>query len=330
MERWFSRYPITHQNQLLSRLKARDPDSHNSAFFELLLHEYLLASGFDVLEIEPAVLGTGKTPDFLVADSDGKKMYIEATVVSGHTKQEKARAKRVQTVIEALQSLKSNKFHLRLGYSGFPDSISSLKKLKRGAQDWISDCTGTADPPHSSDFNGMKLELSVFATKKSGGPTLGLIVPEGRTVSPHLDLRSSISKKSNKYKKVDIPIVLALNFMEMGADSIDVFSAIFGTDIVRIRENSSGKESATLGRKSDGAFFSDGPINTRITGLLVFDGVGCWNIETDRNTIYYANPYAKYPLPNGAFGVSFYKPNETTSEMEFVEETPLQSILNRH
>lgn len=327
IDKWFSRFPEPQKTNLLSRLKARDDDSHNSAFFELLLHEFFHTVGLMVLEVEPEIASTGKTPDFLLRGSNGDEFYVEATNITGISKAEKSALKLVQTVINTLNELKSDKFHLKLNYRGIPGSVKGLKHLKSSAQAWLDSCTQVDFPPFEWVFNGMEITLKAYIERSKPGVALGVIVPEGRNVSPHLDLKRNIGKKSNKYKDVDIPIVLALNVMELGADHIDVFSAIFGTEIVKLYINEKGEEEAILDRIRDGVFVTDQPVNTRISGLLVFDGVGCWNVGTNKNATFYQNPLAKSPISRELFRVNAHVANFETKEMEFVEGDGLQSIL---
>lgn len=76
---WFDRYPDDdHQKGLYRRFTSKRDKEHQSAYFELLLHEVLTCMGAK-LTLEPSVPGTSKTPDFLV-ELDGDRFYVEAMV----------------------------------------------------------------------------------------------------------------------------------------------------------------------------------------------------------------------------------------------------------
>ncbi len=76
IEDWLARYP--EQEALAARLRSPLGDQHHSAFFELLLHERLLALGHRIVAIEPKLAHTWKSPDFLVESAEGHRFYLEA------------------------------------------------------------------------------------------------------------------------------------------------------------------------------------------------------------------------------------------------------------
>jgi hypothetical protein len=83
VEEMFSRYPPAGQDGLRHRLRSIDDNTHLSAFFELALHDLTLRAGCTVLEIEPDLKETSRSPDFLIETPQGQRFYLEATLATG-------------------------------------------------------------------------------------------------------------------------------------------------------------------------------------------------------------------------------------------------------
>src|SRR4051812_34142080 len=64
LDGWLERYPAAHRAALVARL--RREDEHDTAFFELALHEWAVRRGMEIEAVEPEVPGTRRTPDFRV------------------------------------------------------------------------------------------------------------------------------------------------------------------------------------------------------------------------------------------------------------------------
>jgi len=78
LERWFSRYPNAGKRDLRERFRSTSNSNHQSAFFELFLHELLLKLGC-MVEIHPETnTGMRKRPDFLVKPPKVGRFYMEA------------------------------------------------------------------------------------------------------------------------------------------------------------------------------------------------------------------------------------------------------------
>ncbi|WP_035644867.1 hypothetical protein [Bradyrhizobium sp. ORS 285] len=68
-------YPAKTRDELIARFRSTINDQHHSAFFELFLYHFLLARGCKVLEIEPALPHTTKSPDLLAENAAHQKLY---------------------------------------------------------------------------------------------------------------------------------------------------------------------------------------------------------------------------------------------------------------
>ncbi len=81
LNRWFKHYPADGKEALRSRIVVEE--HHNSALWELYLHERLFQAGFTV-EVEEQVRSGGR-PDFRVTRDRRLVGYVEATVDRGTT-----------------------------------------------------------------------------------------------------------------------------------------------------------------------------------------------------------------------------------------------------
>lgn len=76
-ERWLVNYPQEHRTAWLKRFRNKKADSHESAFFELFLHEYVHRF-CDHVEIEGTIPDSKKQADFVLHFGDGTSLAIEA------------------------------------------------------------------------------------------------------------------------------------------------------------------------------------------------------------------------------------------------------------
>ena len=83
------RFPVEHRAGLTARLKSNDR-VHESALFELVVHELLLRAGHTVLAVEPPLEHTPKSPDFLVQSPTDEQFYLECVVAKPSTMMERS------------------------------------------------------------------------------------------------------------------------------------------------------------------------------------------------------------------------------------------------
>src|SRR5579862_740559 len=78
IDKWLDNYPFNHRDALVSRFRSSIDNQHYSAFFELFLHELVVSQGHVVVDIEPKLAHSSKSPDFLVETDQGDRFYLEA------------------------------------------------------------------------------------------------------------------------------------------------------------------------------------------------------------------------------------------------------------
>ena len=95
----YTRYPVTHQADILGRYRSKKAEDHYAAEAELLIHESLLRLGYAVT-VHPPMSGTRNTPDFLV-DTDLGSFYIEVKALDDRPFAETTPVETISRMIEA-------------------------------------------------------------------------------------------------------------------------------------------------------------------------------------------------------------------------------------
>ena len=140
--RWFDHYPADKRDGLVARFRSPINDHHYSAFFELFLHEFVLACGHGIVAIEPALPGTTKSPDFLVESDQGDRFYLEAITATGRSQAEAAAQARLNQALDAIDRTPSPRHFLDLYVRGVPAAPITIKKLTTDLRQWIAGLPG--------------------------------------------------------------------------------------------------------------------------------------------------------------------------------------------
>lgn len=204
----FERYPKEHQNDLFNRLRSKHDITHQSAFFELALHELLVRQNFAVKEIEPT-LANGKAPDFLVEAPDRSQFYLEATLATGQSDDEASADRRVRQAIQAIDEVRSPDFFLSVSTHGTPSQPVAIRKLGRAIQNYIDNLdydyivdlisNNQQVPLHLHKEHGLHITITVFPKNTRGnlrGRAIGGGMLPGGLVNPHIPIRTSVKKKA--------------------------------------------------------------------------------------------------------------------------------------
>ena len=140
LESWFLRYPESNARNLRERLRSEDGQQHNAAFFELLLHEFLLRFGCRV-EVEAGGSSRTTKPDFLVEDPCGLKWYLEAVTVSAKPSPTREAQQIVNSLCDWLnERLPRRDFLLFVSYTGNPSGSLPRKRVLKFLLDKLGSC----------------------------------------------------------------------------------------------------------------------------------------------------------------------------------------------
>jgi hypothetical protein len=312
VEQWFAGYPETQRDALIARFRSTIDDQHHSAFFELFLYHLLLARDYTVLEIEPKLENSTKSPDFLVENAKKERFYMEAVQASGLSNQDVAARARLNTALSAIDSTPSPLHFLDQMVTGSPTKPLSTKKLKAALKSWIAslpaDETASQIAPFVWEEHGVKIELRAWTRNKPDekGRAVGVKRTPVITIQPSQEIRPALKKKASKYGKLDYPYLVVLNALSTHHNDHAVFDALFGEPYIRFFKGPDGEEVHEEMRRPDGIWYGppDGkPQNTRMSGVLALMRIDPWNFASKAGLLI-PNPWAAMPLPQLGLGTS--------------------------
>lgn len=314
LEVWFSRYPVSEQQELRSRFRSLNDLQHQAAFFELFLHELLLRFNCKI-EPHPSLQKTAKVPDFLVEPDSNHKFYLEATVATGETANQTASRARENWVYDVLDRLVNTPdYFLSLSVHGSPKTPPPAKKLANYINKELSlleyeeirkiyESNGFSNLPRwHFDYDGWRIEIKPIPKAKLRGKAgvrpIGTRTTGFKGVDHRTPIRDSIIEKGRKYGELDLPYVVAVNGLEPGIAQDDVLEALFGKEqhLMDISEDASIVSEPRLQMIPDGVWRGpDGPRYTRISAVLMVTRLSIYNIPRAALRLYH-NPWARNPF----------------------------------
>lgn len=299
MERWFSRLPHEAKAQVRQRMrKGRDVD-FDSCFFELLLHEYLLRSGWKV-ELHPNLPAKSRTPDFLAVSPAGGRLIVEATLVTDKSDDDRRTEGMQGQVLDVLNSIPNVSVSLAiLDLEVKTDQVPSLSRLKAFVTERIAEAESNTEALEELVwiYETKRLRVQMSPIRHSGKAeisTVGMGPTKCRFGGPESAILSTLRKKATRYGPFEGPYVIAINVIsEWAADLECVTRALFGAgDLDLASGNSFGALPSNL---PDSLWMSGCSEHRTISGVLatrVFPHSVC------RAPIrVYHNPLARHPLP---------------------------------
>lgn len=312
LELWFSHYPVLEQPELRARFRSDIDTQHQSALFEILLHQILLVFGCKITP-HPTLPNTAKTPDFLVKPLSGTPFYVEAVLATNESAEEVAARARINTVYDVVdRKVDSSNFFLWIDVEGAPGSPPRASKIasflnKRIAKldpDAVAKLYETdgmdAVPSWRYQHDGWIVNFQPIPKKpearnKEGVRPIGAKSTGVRWVDHRTPIRDAINKKVGRYGKLELPYVVAVNVLEF-IDEIDIMEALFGKEQFTIdfsQSNPPEPVSTKMSRVRDGVWTSyEGPRNTRVSAVLVTTRLSPWNLSSG-NVCLYHNPWAQ-------------------------------------
>jgi hypothetical protein len=305
-------YPAHEIDELLARMKASNQD-HNSAMFELLVHETLLRQGF-ALEPHPELANSTKRPDFLVICPSNDQFYLECILASENDGLPAGAQARIDKFVEDLNQHPHQNFSLFFEDDGYPDSSPSAKKAAKELHEWLD----TLDPDQIAKLqNGADSKIRVGDSynievqnwslkfwpipvlKDKRGQTKKLIVSQmmGGAIDIWNPIKRAVRKKGGRYGKLELPFVVAVNNSGMFQEGQSEVEALFGQENVVITQTGSGSSTTKFGREPNGAWVnSSGPVYTRVSGVWIFRSLHMAELGKKTAMLYF-NPWASKVVP---------------------------------
>jgi hypothetical protein len=320
LDEWFRRVPAERQKALRQRFRSLNNHQHDSALFELVLHEMLLRLGCIVVW-EPTMGNRSTRPDFLVQTSDGQRFYLEATVVTGKSAKEAAAEAKMNDVYDALNSLNSPNFFIGVRIFGAPRSPVPAKRLRRflaarlaeldpdditrrcdreglaGIPTWTFEC-------HEWVLQCFPIPKRPEARGRAGVRPLGFLQTGPRVDLTAEHVRAAVLDKAGRYGQLDLPYIVAVNVLTPFPED-DVCDALFGD---RVLELDIASGAIRPKRKPNGVWTAPGrPRYTRVSAVLIADNLHPYRAAQASVAIWH-NPWAARPATGLLLSLTHYLP----------------------
>jgi hypothetical protein len=271
------------------------------------MHECLLRLYEDV-EVDPVVAGY-RTPDFAVSERDGRRIYIEVTVVTEESDVERGRRRVRGQFYDYLNTLDIPDYFLWIREMHIPPGVvPSGRRFSRWLQAWVKDldyevvlATAVGDrvellPRRTFEDGGCRIDVALIPVKREhrGAPghrPVGIHAGATRWGTSSPAISAKLMDKGTRYPALDGPLVVFVNINSPWASgSSDVYASLFGP---RYEEGISDRS------PEDGAVWCSrgGPSYTRISAVL-FGSVFVSNLGQARIELV-SNPWAQPLYDNG-------------------------------
>jgi len=297
LDAWIAFYPVEGRDELITRLRGGDTD-HESAFFELMLHELARRAGHKIIEVHPQLSGTTKRPEFKIEAPDGTLYILEALMVTGRTPAEALAETRISEAIRVLEQIHAPHHYLMIGHRGAPTNTLPLGQLAQEFTAYVTQLQpGVRGPEFVFVRHGLRLRVRTppRATPiPEGQRSVGGISPPARYRVDSDDMKRKIKGKLNKYGSLGVPYVIAVNRFSPTYKTEDLIDVLFGIPAEDGDVSPSGYTRQFNGLLNKPA----GPQNTRLSAALGFEGVTAWQLRLRRGK-FVLNPWAAHPVPFG-------------------------------
>jgi hypothetical protein len=317
LDEWFRHVPVERRNALRQRFRSLNNNQHDSALFELVLHEMLLRLGCTVVW-EPTIGDRSTRPDFLVQTPDGQRFYLEATVVTGKSAEEAAAEARMNEVYDAINRLESPNFFIGVCVFGAPRSPVPAKRLRR----FLAARLAELDPDEvNARFNARDPDglprwrfehdgwiVDFFpipkrdeARGRPGIRPLAMFYNANVTLDIVEHVRKAVESKASRYGQLDLPYLIAVNVREAFREK-EFCNALFG-DLTCQFDTASGAMSGT--HRPNGAW--SGRKHTRVSAVLIADNLHPYRAAQASVAIWH-NPWAARPATGLLPSITHYLP----------------------
>jgi hypothetical protein len=311
LESWFERYPDAEKPDLLGRFRSSLDDQHASACFELFLHELLLRLGCAVEIHPPPGPDTRRRPDFLVHLPGGDRFYLEASLATGSTREERATEARLRAFYDVLNGLESPDYFLMIRADGFePKTPIPASKVRNLVRRWLETLDYeqvlrvaviaglSALPSVSFEHESWTVTIQALPKKREtrgrpGVRPIGTFPTRVQWGNRAADaLKEAVLFKASRYKVLDLPYVVAVHAMGPFLRQTEVEAVLFGRQTeppvdLDARARTVGCHGAWTG--------PTGPKHTRVSGVLAVLQYYPWALEPTSACLY-LNPWASKPL----------------------------------
>ncbi|MGH9794140.1 MAG: hypothetical protein ACRD5G_05150 [Candidatus Acidiferrales bacterium] len=342
---WFSRYPDEAKADLRQRFRSPIDEQHQASFFELYLHELLYRIGY-TLRVHPRVVGERTHPDFLAARGEEDYFYVEVTLAGLPSAKERAQGARIAQVYDCINKLDSPNFFLHIKDRGAPETSPEVGKLRRDLERWLQgldpdriaalyDAKQHNDiPKYTWRHEGWEVVFepipkSAECRGKSDARPIGMFGAECEWLNTHGELRDAVAKKADKYGKLSLPFIVAVNVLSLHCDGTDIMNGLFGQETFIVTERAGGKLESRPGRREPNGLWwgPRGHRNLTVSGVMVVSNLCPWNMHRTTPELYH-NPWALTPIGSGVWELPQCVPNTAEERMVHQGGKAAAKVLN--
>lgn len=346
LEEWFQRFPADAQTDVRERFRSSDDAQHQSAFFELYMHELMRGIGYD-LEAHPQMPnGETRHPDFLVRKGQERIFYLEC-IVPSISPDKAGKQAMIDRVYATIDRIDSPNFFLSVETSGVPAKSPPAAKVGRALERWLR----TLDPDQVAElfksggfdalpafpweFDGWEVVFqpipkSPEARGRAGVRPIGMQMPaEATALQDHVPVKNAVIAKASRYGEMELPYLIAINahgeqgFMEMD----DFMAGLLGQENVTFFTQGDRPTDYREGRNPDGAW--NGPKGwqcTRVSGVIAALGINPFNLATVTPELIH-HPAANCPLTPDLWPLPQWVLPSTRDRLDRIDGRPIRDFL---
>lgn len=273
--------------------------------------------------------------DFLVLENDTPLFALEATVATG-PRTNFTNQRKIWELIDALDTLDESDFQVSIEVEQESRHNLPLSQIRAVVHQWLQ----TLDPDQVAELrrNTSYDEHPQYRWERDGWKIVFFAIPRlreergttGSTVLFHgsgvqkveaqTSLRDALEEKAERYGKLELPYVIAVDILAIDSFGSDAGEVLFGKEVALIDMRS---EKVTLTRspllpnrpRSENGFWfgRKGPRNQQVSAVLLVDELMPWAIA-HKTPVLWHNPWAERPLaPNLWQGLQMIPDMEASS-----------------
>jgi hypothetical protein len=109
---------------------------------------------------------------------------------------------------------------------------------------------------------------------KPGVRPIGIEVPKGGWFAADVEIKQAVEAKADKYGDLGQSLMVAVNYVGMHCDNIDVMNALYGQESTIVSFADDGGFTQRDQRKPNGLWFRQkGPGNPGVSGIMIASGL---------------------------------------------------------
>jgi hypothetical protein len=311
---WISEFPEQDRTELLRRMTKNANEDFAACIVEILLHAFAKRLGYSVdVHVETP---TKKKIDFKILNANSSiQTYLEATSFSG-SHATRASDNREAQIYNAIEKTKlPNGCKLAYSVKSRGTDSPALRLLIMEIEKWAESGKDSTEPlTRIFEAGTWKIELSLFCRLGETSKKRNIVASSGEAkwVAGHHEIRDALDEKASKYGNLNAPLIIAVADCKgelTGADNAaDLFSALFGDEVVQFSDDGDGKIVAFDSRKANGFWGTvQKPKNSHVSAVILIPDPDVWKLRSKRwQPILVKNPWAKHFLSDNALSLSRY------------------------